>query len=212
MNVVFTIDALLDSGRRAWRLCADRERWREVRFAGDLAAGDAALRAMEEVRPLLGLRLATDKRHGLVRRGRAGMFDFMQRGIFSHAIVHRLAPAPLPDRGQMVATLAAMEPGRPQLLYLDLGACFRSREAVDLLHNPEIAVRGEVASSPGFIGPEAAARESYVALLWQQFTAGWWQHLATRRINCFVPDPAQAPPAEVSLQRAAEEFVPERMP
>ncbi len=211
MQIRFTIDALIDSGKKAWRLLADEQKWRPATFAEDLAAGDALLCSEDAVRAHIGLRMVVDRQLGLVRKGRAGMFDFMQRGIFSHAIVHRMDVAPLPDRQQMLDALAAMRPGRPQLLCLDLGALFRGREATGLIHNPAIAVRGEVASSASFIGGEAAANEKYTAILWQQFCAGWWQHLSSRRINCFVPDVAQCPPAEVSLERAAA-FVPERLP
>ena len=211
MRLAFTIDALSDSGGRAWRLRSDMAHWRPARFAEDAAAGDALLTEIGRLRPLIGLRLRRSRETGLSVKDRSGPFDFLQRGIFSHAILHRFTPAPIPDKEQMVQTLRRMVPGRAQLLYLDPGAIFRSREAEDLIHNPTIAVRGEIASSPGFIGERAAADGRLVDQLWGQFLAGWSQHLASRRMNCFIPDPEHAPPVAASLA-AIEAFRPEPAP
>ncbi len=211
MRLCFTVDALIDSGKEAWRLLEDRRQWRSATFAEDMRRGDALLCDTEALRAMIGRRMTKDRRLGLVARSKAGAFDFLQRGIFTHAVVHRTGSAPLPEKAQMVATIAAMEPGAAQLLYLDLGGLFRSRPATDLVHNPAIAVRGEVASSSAFIGEDAARNDDYTAIVWQQFVAGWWQHLTSRRINCFVPNLEQCPPAEEMLAKIAQ-FVPERLP
>jgi len=216
MNIVFTIDALIDSGKEAWRLTANQAvqgqpLWRGAKFAEALQRGDYMAESGDAIHHQLGLRLRKDRQFGLVQCGRSGVFDFLQRGIFTHAVVHRLGGAPLPDVAQLRSTIAAMAPGQAQLLYLDLGGVFRSRPATGLIHNIAIAVRGEVASSAQFLGEDAAANDDYIAMLWQQFAAGWWQHLSSRRINTFVPPLEQCPPAEESLQKVAR-FVPEVLP
>ncbi|MDX8413222.1 MAG: hypothetical protein R8J85_03970 [Mariprofundales bacterium] len=210
MNIIFTIDALMDSGKQAWR-CTDNSAWRTASFAEHLQANDAMLTETSSIQERLGLRMRQDPQLGLVPCGKSGVFDFLQRGIFTHAIVHRTSSAPLPDQAQMCSTIAAMEPGYAQLLYLDLGGVFRSRPATDLIHNLAIAVRGEVASSAPFIGAEAAQNSDYTNGLWQQFAAGWLQHLNSRRINCFVPNLEQCLPVEESLLKA-EQWIPERRP
>jgi len=211
MDIIFTIDALIDSGKQAWRLTANPQRWRSASFAENLQADDAQLTDRSTIRDQLGLRMRQDRQFGLVHHDKSGAFDFLQHGIFTHAVVHRTSSAPLPDKAQMCSAIAAMEPGSAQLLYLDLGALFRSRPATDLVHNIAIAVRGEVASSSPFIGSEAAENSAYIDGLWQQFTAGWLQHLTSRRINCFVPNLEQSLPAEVSLLKA-DQWVAEPMP
>jgi len=210
MDIIFTIDALIDSGKQAWRL-TDNSVWRSTSFADDLQADDAMLTNTSTIQERLGLRMRQDPQLGLVPRGKSGLFDFLQRGIFTHAIVHRTSSAPTPDKAQMCATIAAMEPGSAQLLYLDLGGIFRSRPATDLVHNIAIAVRGEVASSSPFIGSEAADNSAYTDGLWQQFAAGWLQHLTSRRINCFVPNLEQCLPVAESLLKA-EQWIPESRP
>jgi len=207
VNIIFTIDALIDSGKQAWRLTADQQQWRSVTFAENLHADDAMLTDADGIRDQLGLRMTKNRQFGLVHQGKAGMFDFLQHGIFTHAVVHRTGSTPLPDKGQLRTTIAAMQPGSAQLLYLDLGAVFRSRPATDLVHNLALAVRGEVASSAPFIGKN----DDYIAMLWQQFAAGWLQHLVSRRINCFVPNLEQCPPVEETLVKIAR-FAPEPMP
>jgi len=211
MHILFTLDALVDSGKQAWRLKADRQQWRTALFAEDVHADDAMFGDEGEVRSQLGLRMVNDPSLGLIPQGKVGMFDFLQRGIFTHAVVHRMGCAPLPDRDQMIATITAMEPGEAQLLHLDLGAVFRSRLAIDLVHNLAIAVRGEVASSERYIGSKAAANMDYIDALWQQFVAGWWLHLVSRRINCFIPNLEQSPPVNESLAKISQ-FEPELMP
>ncbi|MDQ6964692.1 MAG: hypothetical protein Q9M13_07205 [Mariprofundales bacterium] len=207
-SIIFTIDALLDSGRRAWRMSDGRKRWRSATFAEDMQRDDAMLTDIGSVEEWLGVRMRQNSSLGLVAQGRSGLFNFLQRGIFTHAVIHRTSSAPLPDREQMCSVLADMEVGCAQILYLDLVAIFRSRPATQLINNPTIAVRGEVASSAQFIGVDAADNSAYTSMLWQQFTAGWLHHLGSRRTNCFIPNLEQAPPAEESLRRI-EQFVPE---
>ena len=118
------------------------------------------------------------------------MFDFLARGIFAHAVLHRLSAAPVPDRDQMLATIRDMQPGTPWLMYLDVAGHFR---ALDTLHhriigNLDIAVRGEIASSAEFVGPKAADDDKLTGELWRQFLGGWLEHLNTSKMAVFVPD------------------------
>lgn len=190
LKLAFSIDALNLAGDRAWRLLDDGEHWRPCRFAEELAVGDARLSGADEVAAWIGLRLKRDRELGLKALKKPGMFDFFMRGIFAHAIVHRFAPAPVPDRAQLAESVAATAPGRPWLVYLDLGGCFRtldsSREPI--IGNPSVAVRGEIASSPEYIGSKAAANTLFLDELYRQFLGGWLIHLQSRRLGVFVPD------------------------
>ncbi|MDX8410096.1 MAG: hypothetical protein R8J84_08690 [Mariprofundales bacterium] len=211
MNIAFTLDALSDSGKHAWRLLEDGKTWRKTVFAADVVLGDALITDDKILRPQIGRRLVKSRHTGLTSKEKLGIFNFMQRGIFSHAILHRFSAAPIPDPQQMIDTLRQMKPDTAQLLYLDLGGAFRSRDATDLVDNPAIAVRGEIASSAQFIGEQAAANHAYTDNLWQQFIAGWWQHLANRRINGFIPDLERCPTVEKALT-AIQQFEPEATP
>ena len=212
MRLAFSIDALSSSGRRAWRLLDDRKHWRPCRFAEPLAAGDARL-ALDEAADWHERWLRRDRKHGLVPIGRLGPLSLFVRGAFAHALVHRFSPAPIPDKKQMRTVLAGLAPGTPWLLYLDLGGVFRaldtSRERIQ--GNLRIAVRGEIASAAGFVGPEVGRDADYLDTLYRQFLAGWLAHLKTKRVLCFVPEPEQTPPAE-ALLAAIRAWQPEAEP
>ena len=190
MKLGLSMDALSAAGDHAWRLQDDRQHWQPCSFAADLRPGDALLATPDEAAPLAGQRMKKDKILGLKPAGRPGLFDFLARGIFAHAVVHRFSPAAIPDSKQMTATLAGLKPGSAWLLYLDLGGNFRAldSDSEPIIGNLNIAVRGEIASSAGFVGPEAAADTRLMDELYRQFLAGWLDHLKSRRPGVFVPD------------------------
>lgn len=203
MKLGLSLDALTASGEQAWRLQADRQHWRSCPFAADLRPDDALLETLAEAVPLAGQRLKKDKVLGLKPAGRPGLFDFLARGIFVHAIVHRFSPASIPDKAQMTAALAALAPGSAWMLYLDLGGNFRVLDSGSepIIGNLNIAVRGEIASSAGYVGAEAAADTRLMDEIYRQFLAGWLEHLKSRRLGVFVPD-AEKLQDEQTLLRA----------
>jgi hypothetical protein len=190
MKFCFTIDALSAAGNEAWRLMADEQRWRTATFAEDVQSQDARLTEDEIVRGWMGRRLSRDKQLGLKPREKPGMFDFLMRGIFAHAIVHRFSPAPVPDKDQLASTMAKAQPGCPWLVYLDLAGHFQALDTrhESIIANTHIAVRGEIASSQDYIGPKAAEDAILVDEIYRQFLAGWYTHLVSRRLGIFVPD------------------------
>ncbi len=189
MKLCFSIDALSASGARAWRLQEDNS-WRECVYAEPLQDGDARITDKQTAEFWLGRRLKTDKKTGLAPQKKAGTFDFLMRGIFSHAVLHRVSSAPVPDKQQMIDCYAQLRPGTPWLVYLDVAGHFRAIDTsqVSIVANLDIAVRGEIASSEDYIGPKAAANETQMANLYRQFLAGWLDHLVSSNMNIFVPD------------------------
>ena len=202
MKLFFSVDALSLLGDKAWRLQQDKS-WRACKFGEPLLETDAKLTDKEEVRGWVNVRLQKDKDHGLVPKGKPGMFDFLMRGIFSHVIVHRLSSAPVPNKDIMIQTIAKAEVGTPWLLYLDLGGNFRMlhSENTPIIANPDIAVRGEIASSAAYIGEEAASNETMMDNLYHQFVAGWLAHLETSRLSVFVPDLEKIIPLEECVEK-----------
>ncbi|MDQ6977285.1 MAG: hypothetical protein Q9M75_04155 [Ghiorsea sp.] len=202
MKLFFSVDALSLLGNQAWRLQDDKT-WRDCEFGEDLKEGDAKLTDKEEVRNWVNIRLSKDKETGLKVKGKSGMFDFLMRGIFAHVIVHRLSPAPVPNKDIMIQTIAQAEVGTPWLLYLDLAGNFRMlhSEQTPIIANPDIAVRGEIASSAGFIGEEAVKNTEMMDALYHQFVAGWLMHLETRRLSVFVPDTEDIRPLDECIEK-----------
>jgi len=190
MKLCFSIDALAASGDRAWRLLADESHWRPCTFAETLRADDACLTDRATLQSWTGRRLVRDRELLLKPRDKPGRFDFLMRGIFAHAIVHRMSAAPMPAMDDLQRCLATASPGTPWLIYLDLAGHFRAMDTQNsrIIGNPDIAVRGEIASAEGYVGEAAANDTAYVARLYQQFLAGWRTHLDTRRTGIFVPD------------------------
>jgi hypothetical protein len=90
----------------------------------------------------------------------------------------------------MIKTIANAEIGIPWLLYIDIAGSFRMlhSEETPIIGNPDIAVRGEIASSEGFIGKAAAENTEKMDELYLQFIAGWLTHLKTRRLSVFIPE------------------------
>jgi len=202
MKIVFSVVAMPQLGNRSWRL-QDDNTWRPCTFGEALKEHDARLTDKEEVRNWVNVRLVEDKETGLKVKGKTGMFDFLVSGILSHVIVHRLSPAPIPNKEQMLKTIADAKVGTPWLLYLDLAGSFRMlhSEETPIIGNPDIAVRGEIASSAGFIGEEAAADTEKMDTLYHQFIAGWLTHLETRRLSVFIPETKDMPELEDCIEK-----------
>ncbi len=189
MKSCFSIDALSPSGAKAWRLL-ENGNWRECVYAEPLQDGDTRIGDRKAAEYWLGRRLKKDKETGLTPQEKAGKFDFLMRGIFAHAVLHRTSSAPVPDKKQMQDCYAQLEPGTPWLVYLDVAGHFRALDTskVSIISNLDIAVRGEIASSEDYIGPKAAANETMMQNLYRQFLAGWLDHLKSSNMNVFVPD------------------------
>ncbi len=202
MKLFFSIDALSLLGDKAWRLQADNS-WRPCKFGEPLIDSDARVTDKGEVRGWVNVRLQKDKESGLKPKGKAGLFDFLMRGIFSHVILHRLSSAPVPNKDLMIQTIAQAEVGTPWLLYLDLAGNFRMlhSENTPIIANPDIAVRGEIASSAGYIGEEAVKNEAMMDTLYHQFVAGWLAHLETSRLSVFIPDTEDIRPLEECIEK-----------
>lgn len=202
MEMYFSIDALALLGDKAWRLQADKQTWRPCHLGEPLQADDAKLTDADEVSSWVNVRLQKDNTFGLKAKGKAGMFDFLMRGIFAHVILHRLSAAPVPSKDLMVQTIGNAEIGTPWLMYLDLGGNFRmlKSEESKIIGNPSIAVRGEIASSAAFVGEEAVSNTTLMDTLYHQFVAGWLEHLTTSRLSVFIPDTEDIRPLEECLQ------------
>ncbi len=190
MNLFFTIDALSARGDKAWRLQHDLKSWRPCTYAEPLQDSDARISDRSMADDWIGRRLISDKTLGLVAKKKAGRFDFLMRGIFAHAVLHRLSAAPVPGKEQMISEIASLEPGTPWLLYLNVAGQFVSLDAnnTKIIGNLDIAVRGEIASSENYIGPKAAENEMMMNSLYHQFIAGWDEHLQTSQMSVFIPD------------------------
>ncbi|MFQ5344905.1 MAG: hypothetical protein ACE5DZ_02975 [Mariprofundus sp.] len=189
MKLCFSIDALSPSGAKAWRLL-ENDSWRECVYAAPLKDGDACISDKKNAEYWLGRRLKKDKDTGLTPQKKAGTFDFLMRGIFAHAVLHRLSSAPVPEKDQMIQCFDQLKPGTPWLVYLDVAGHFRALDTntISIMANLDIAVRAEIASSEDYIGPKAARNETMMDHLYHQFLAGWVDHLTSSNMNVFVPD------------------------
>lgn len=189
MKLCLSIDALSVAGDQAWRLQQD-DSWRSCRFAAPLQPNDARITDKTQAEDWAGRRMKKDKEKVLMPLDKPGIFDFLMRGTFAHAVMHRLSPAPLPERAQMLTCIKDHAPGKPWLVYLDTGGNFRAMDTTQarIIHNMDIAVRGEIASSADYIGPKAIEDVKMMQALWQQFLGGWLEHLRTSRMGVFVPD------------------------
>jgi hypothetical protein len=206
LKLCFTIDALSAAGDDAWRLLADGKSWRASIFAEDAKEGDAMLEDTAQVAAWTGQRLKKDKELLLIRQGKPGIFDFLMRGTFAHAVPHRMSPAPIPDKDQMIQAIREAVPGTPWLPYLDLAGHFRMLDSgrEPIIGNLNIAVRGEIASASGYTGPEAADNDAAMETLYRQFLAGWLEHLTTRRLAVFIPDAEKLAPEDDLKQKIGD--------
>ncbi|MDQ7002268.1 MAG: hypothetical protein Q9N02_06225 [Ghiorsea sp.] len=189
MNIFFSVGAMPQVGKKAWRL-QDGDTWRRCTFGENLKEHDAKITDKEDVRNWINIRLAEDKETGLKVKGKVRLFDFFISGILSHVTVHRLSSAPIPDKAQMIQAIAQAKVGTPWLLYTDLAGNFRmlNSETTPIIANPDIAVRGEIASSEAYIGEQATQDSKKMDELYLQFIAGWLTHLDTRRLSVFIPE------------------------
>lgn len=189
MNYAFSIDALSPSAASAWRLQEDKS-WRRCTYAEPMQPGDAIINDKDRIHYWMNRRLKKDKKVGLVEQKKSGRFDFLMRAIFAHPVLHRFTAAPTPDKTQMIATIKTMNPGTPWLLYLDIAGIFRALDTSkhSIIHNLDIAVRGEIASSAHYVGQEAAENSAMMEKLYHQFLAGWQLHLNTSNMQVFIPD------------------------
>ncbi len=212
MKLYFSIDALHESGKQAWRLQRSNDHWRPCHFGAPLQQGDWRSPDVEEARAWHGLRLRL--KHGTLQaREKPGRFDFLARGIFAHAILHRLSAAPIPERAQLQQQLREHPPGVPWLPYLNLAGGFAMLDTRDtpIIGNLRIAVRGEIASAAQYVGESAANDEAWVDALYRQFLAGWKEHLRSGRTGIFVPDAETLRPVE-EYRAWIENWQPEREP
>lgn len=189
MKLAFSIDALDAAGSHAWRLQSDQQQWRACIYAEALQEGDAQL-AAPEAEKLAGHRMQPDKDCGLIMRGKPGMFDFLMRGIFTHAVLHRMSSPSVPSLGNMLDVIADLIPGTAWLVYLDAAGHFRALDThrEHIIGNLAIAVRGEIASSAAYVGPEAVHNNTLMDRTWRQFLGGWLEHLQSKSMAVFVPD------------------------
>ncbi|MFQ5519541.1 MAG: hypothetical protein ACE5E3_06035 [Mariprofundus sp.] len=202
MKLCFSIDALSPSGAKAWRLL-ENDSWRECIYAEALKDGDARITDKQSGEAWAGRRLKKDTDLGLIPQQKAGRFDFLMRGIFAHAVLHRTSSAPLPDKDQMIACFEQCIPGTAWLVFLNVSGQFQALDTgtVSILNNLDIAVRGEIASSEDYIGPKAAANEKMMNNHYHQFLAGWAEHLKSSNMNIFVPDIEKLKEETVYIER-----------
>ena len=202
MNIVFSVGAMPQVGKKAWRL-QDDNTWRRCTMGENLKKHDAKLTDKKEISNWINVRLVEDKETGLKVKGKVRLFDFFISGILSYVTVHRFSPAPIPDKNQMINTIAQAEVGTPWLLYIDLAGNFRmlNSEETPIIANPDIAVRGEIASSEAFIGNQAAQNTEKMDELYLQFIAGWLTHLQTRRLSVFIPETKDIHSLEDSIEK-----------
>jgi len=189
MNIIFSIDALSPAADKAWRLQSN-DIWRSCTYAEALQENDARITSKSAAEAWAGRRMQKDKEQGLIAKGKAGMFDFLMRGTFSHAVLHRLSGAPMPDKEQMIQTTASLEPGTAWLIYLNTAGQFKAIDANNskIIGNLDIAVRGEIASSGDYIGEQASLNEELMGNTYLQFLGGWLEHLKTSNMGIFIPD------------------------
>ena len=189
MRRCYSIDALSAAGGKAWRL-QDDDSWRPCAYREALQAHDARITDNDKAEYWVDRRMKKNAQGVLVPQQKAGTFDFLMRGVFAHAVMHHLQETPLPEREEMEARIAALTPGTPWLLYLDADAHFQAldTDASSIIGNLDIAVRGEIASSPDYVGPQAVANEALMDSTWRQFLGGWLDHLTSSNMHVFVPD------------------------
>ncbi len=189
-STFFSIDALDAAGSHAWRLLNDEKTWRECLYAEPPRKNDARITDKKTAEDWAGHRLEKNKEYVLVARDKAGKLDFLMRGIFAHAVLHRLSFASVPDKQEMINCITGLEPGTPWLVYLDIGGNFRAinTRTVGIIGNMDIAVRGEIASSEDYIGKKAVKNGAMMHEIYLQFLAGWLQHLKSLNMGIFIPD------------------------
>lgn len=209
MKLCFSIDALSSSADSAWRLQDDQQSWRPCTFAEPLSSTDARLSEHEQVASWHGRRLKREHDQ-LVIQQRPGRFDFLVRGIFSHAILHRLSSAPLPEKKQMIDQFRKHDSGTAWMIYLNASGqfCMLNTSSDKIIGNLHIAVRGEITSSETYVGELAADNTIMMDEIFHQFLAGWLEHLGSSRMGVFIPDAKTLRPLD-EYEQAIEQWQPE---
>ncbi|MDQ6994720.1 MAG: hypothetical protein Q9M18_03900 [Mariprofundaceae bacterium] len=189
MKLCFSVDALSPAGDKAWRL-QQNDTWRPIQYAEPLQTGDAQIEKINVAESWVNRRMQNDKDMGLVAKEKMGMFDFLSRAIYAHAVLHRLSDAPIPQQSQMIEVVASLTVGTAWLLYLNPAGQFAALDsnAEKIIGNLNIAVRGEIASSEGYIGVVASQNENLMDVTYRQFLEAWLEHLTTSNMSIFVPD------------------------
>jgi len=197
MNISFSIDALSPAGDKAWRLQHDQT-WRTAIYAEPLQASDASITERSVAEDWAGRRMQKDKQATLIAKQKAGRFDFLMRGIFAHAVIHRHSAPPIPEQTQMEQLTAELTPGTAWLIYLNVAGQFKALDANlnKIIGNLDIAVRGEIASSPDYVGESAAQNSALMESTYRQFLAGWLEHLNSSNMAVFIPDVEKLKPTE----------------
>jgi len=190
MKLHYSIDALTSSGRKAWRLQKDLQHWRACIYAETTQISDATFTDQDQAQAWTMLRMQKHHDFILIPKQKAGTFDFLMRGIFTHAVLHRESSAPIPEQQQMLQLITSLEPGTAWLVYLNVAGHFKALRAnhEKIIGNLDIAVRGEIASSANYIGAHAACDEALMNSTYHQFLGGWWEHLRTSNMGIFIPD------------------------
>ncbi|MDX8376639.1 MAG: hypothetical protein R8L53_01300 [Mariprofundales bacterium] len=217
----FSVDALSSSASHAWRFCGDN--WRVINFAENVQCGDELLN-IDQVPIWIGSEMVKDKKCGLCLINKTNNSDnkqrfknnffFFTRSIFTHAILHRFEASPLASLEDLKQAIATTQVSKIVWLpIVDIDGKFRClnshTEATSF--NPIIAVRGELCSSARFIGLRAAENDNYIQQLYAAFTAGWYEHLRSRKCGIFIPDNKETPPLEITQEKLAQ-WQPELLP
>lgn len=189
MKLCFSIDALSPAADQAWRLQTNQT-WRIIQYAEALQPSDEQVLKPSVAENWLGRRMQKDHDVGLIAKNKSGMFDFLSRAIYAHAVLHRLSAAPIPNFTQMIEIIANLTVGTAWLLYLNPAGQFVALDsnAAKIIGNLDIAVRGEIASSENYIGSLASQNETLMTVTYRQFLEGWLEHLNTSNMAIFVPD------------------------
>ncbi len=190
MNYGFSIDALSASGKQAWRLqTGPKQQWQACVFAAKLRPSDACIESKQEAQNWIGCRFKKDDKYGLIKSKKTGVFDFLSRGIFGHAILHRFSIAAMPSFEQMQEAIGQANPGTASLPYLSPAGHFAilDSQQTPIIGNLDIAVRADIASDPAFIGKQAVKNTAAMQLLYQQFMFAWLQHLQSGRMGLYIP-------------------------
>ena len=197
-----SIDGLNPAGTKAWRLQADHS-WRKARFTEPLQAGDFATGDPEEARHWLAGRLTKDW------RGRVSWEAAPQRSTFApgeislHAVAHRHQAAPVPDRDELQRLIASAPTDGRRTLCLHLNGHFllREPEAHSVAGDPVLAAHGDSLSGSGYLGPDAAADDTYIDDHYRNFLGAWYHHLRTGRVSVYAGEPLWDLSAEELTER-----------
>ncbi|MBL1351762.1 MAG: hypothetical protein COA61_000260 [Zetaproteobacteria bacterium] len=189
MKLIFSIDALSPAADKAWRLQTN-ETWRVAEYSEPLKDSDMQVLKPAIAEAWLGRRMKKDDDLGLIAQQKTGIFDFFSRSIYTHAVMHRLSDAPIPDKHQMVEVVASLTVGIAWLLYLNPAGQFTALDSnnAKIIGNLDIAVRGEIASSEHYIGSLASENDELMEATYRQFLEAWLEHLNTSKMSLFVPD------------------------